>query len=79
MNVSKDLINKQRHASLHWNALTLPLVRNQDVVDASEFDVDLEAEVGQCLRRGLDYVLHLDTLSGHAEQGVSNPLHLSCG
>jgi len=56
----------------------LPLVWNQDVVDSSQFDVDLEAEVGQRLRGRLHHVLHLDALGGHAEEGVSHPLHLSC-
>lgn len=55
------------------------MVWNQDVVDASQFNVDLQTEVGEGLRRRLHYVLHLDTLGGHAKEGVSHPLHLSCG
>ncbi len=43
-----------------------PLMRHQDVVDAAEFDVDFEAEVGERLRRGFHHVLHLNTLSGHS-------------
>ena len=57
----------------------LPLVRHQDVVDAPQFGVDLQAEVGQGLGGRLHHVLHLDTLGGHAQQGVSHPLHLRCG
>lgn len=51
---------------------------NQDVVDASQLDVDLEAEVGERLRGRLHYVLHLHTLGRHAKEGVAHPLHLSC-
>lgn len=54
-------------------------MRQQDVVDPSQFDIDLQAEVGQRLRRRLHHVLHLDALSGHAKEGVSDPLHLRCG
>lgn len=49
---------------------------NQDVVDATQFSIDLEAEVGKRLRGGLYHVLHLDTLGCHAQQSVSNTLHL---
>ena len=59
--------------------LILPLVWNQDVVDSSQLDVDLEAEVREGLRGRLHHVLHLHTLRGHAQQGVPHPLHLSCG
>lgn len=52
---------------------------DQDVVDASQFDVNFEAEVGKCLRRRLHYVFDLNTLSGHPQQRVSDPLHFSCG
>ena len=51
---------------------------HQDVVDAPQFGVDLQTEVGQGLGGGLHHVLHLDTLGGHAQQGVSHPLHLRC-
>lgn len=54
-------------------------MRHQDVVDASQLGVDLEAQVGERLRGRLHYVLHLHTLSGHAKKGVPHPLHLSCG
>ena len=52
------------------------MVRDQDVVDSSQLDVDLEAEVGQRLGRRLHHVFHLDTLRGHAQEGVSHTLHL---
>ena len=61
------------------SVLRVPLVRNQDVVDSSQFDVDLEAEVWEGLRGRLHHILHLHTLSGHAEEGVTHPLHLRCG
>lgn len=54
-------------------------MRNQDVIDASQLDVDLEAEVGEGLWGRLHYVLHLHALGGHAQEGVSHPLHLSWG
>jgi len=54
-------------------------VRHQDVVDAAQLHVDLEAEVGEGLRGRLHHVLHLDALRGHAQQGVSHTLHLRYG
>lgn len=54
-------------------------MRHQDVVDAAQLGVDLEAEVGEGLRRRLHYVLHLHALGGHAEESVTHPLHLGCG
>ena len=51
-------------------------MRYQDVVDASQLDVDLEAEVGEGLRGRLHHILHLDALGGHAQEGVSYTLHL---
>ena len=56
-----------------------PLVRHQDVVDASQLHIDLEAEVGEGLRGRLHYVLHLDTLRGHAQERVSHTLYLRYG
>ena len=56
-----------------------PDAGHQDAVDAAQLDVDLEAEVGERLRRGLVDVLGLDALGGQAEDGVSHPLHLGCG
>ncbi len=53
-------------------------MRHQDVVDASQLGVDLEAQVGEGLRRRLHYVLHLHTLGCHAEESIPHPLHLSC-
>ena len=52
------------------------MVRHQDVVDAPQLDVDLQAEVGEGLGGGLHHVLHLDTLGGHAQESVSHTLHL---
>lgn len=40
---------------------------HQHIVDASQFGVDLEAEIGQGLRGGLHHVLHLHALSGHSQ------------
>ena len=40
-----------------------PDARHQDGVDAAEFDVDLQAEVGQRLRRRLVHVLGLEKVS----------------
>lgn len=77
------LKNKQtNHQSLLisvWSLVSLPLMWNQNVVDASQFDIDLEAEVREGLRGRFYYVLHLHALGGHAEEGVTHPLHLSCG
>lgn len=58
---------------------SLPLVGHQDIVDSPQLDIDLEAEVGEGLGGRLHHVLHLDTLSGHAQESVSYPLHLRCG
>lgn len=52
-------------------------MRHQDVVDASQLGVDLEAQVGEGLRGRLHYVLHLHTLGCHAKESVANPLYLS--
>lgn len=51
-------------------------MRHQNIVDASQLGVDLEAEVGESLWGRLHHVLHLHTLGGHAEQRVAHPLHL---
>lgn len=53
-------------------------MRHQDVVDASQLGVDLEAQIGEGLRGGLHYVLHLHTLGCHAKERVPDPLYLSC-
>lgn len=53
-----------------------PLVRHQDIVDPSQLHIDFEAEVGQSLRRCLHHILNLDTLRGHAEEGVTHTLYL---
>lgn len=52
-------------------------MRHQDVVDASQLGVDLEAQVGEGLRGRLHYVLHLHTLGCHAKESVPHPLYLS--
>lgn len=49
----------------------------QDIVDASQFSIDLQTQVGQGLRGRLHYVFHLHTLRGHAEKSVTHSLHLS--
>ena len=50
--------------------------RHQDRVDTAELHVDLEAEVGECLRAGLVDVLGLDALGGHTQHCVAHSLHL---
>ena len=50
--------------------------RDENGVDASEFDVDFEAEVGQGLGRRLVDVLGLDALRGHAQDRVAHALDL---
>lgn len=55
---------------------TSPLMGYQNVVDATQFSIDLEAEVGECLRGGLHHILHLDTLGCHSQQSISNTLYL---
>lgn len=54
-----------------------PLVWHQNVVDASQLHIDLEAEVGERLRWRLHYVLNLNALCGHAQECVSHTLYLS--
>ena len=50
----------------------------ENVVDAAELDVDLEAEVGERLWRCTSDVLCLDALGDEPEHDVSHPLHLGC-
>lgn len=45
------------------------------VVDAAQFDVDLETQVGEGLRGGLHHILYLNALSGHSQKSVSNTFH----
>lgn len=52
-------------------------MRHQDVVDPSQFGIDLQTKVGQGLRGRLHHVLHLDALRGHAQKCVAHSLHLS--
>ncbi len=59
-------------------ACTVPDAGQQDVVDPTQLHVDLEAEVGQRLRRRLVHVLGLDALRREPEHDVSDALHLSC-
>lgn len=56
--------------------LPSPALWKKNVVDSTQFDINLEAEVGKGLRCGLLYILHLDTLCSHAKNSVSNTLHL---
>lgn len=56
----------------HW----WPALGQQDVVHASQLDVDLQAEVGQRLWRGPLHVLHLHALRGHPQHCVSHALDL---
>lgn len=55
-----------------------PALWQEDVVDSSQLDIDLQAEVGESLRCCLLNIFHLHTLCGHAEYGVSNTLHFGC-
>lgn len=57
----------------------LPPLGQQDVVHASQLDVDLQAEVGQGLRCGPLHILHLHTLCGHPQHRVPHALDLGCG
>ena len=50
---------------------------HQDTVDPSELDIDLETEVGECLRRCFVHILGLDTLSCHSQDCIANSLDLS--
>ena len=54
-----------------------PDVGDQYAVDASQLNVDLQAEVGKGLGRGTVHVLQLHTLRGHAQLCVPYTLHLS--
>ncbi len=49
----------------------------QYVVDATQFDVDLETEIGEGLRGGFQHILHLNALSGHSQKSVSNTFYFS--
>ncbi len=49
----------------------------QDGIDAAQLHIDLETEIGEGLRRGFVHILHLYALGGHAQEGVTHPLHLS--
>ncbi len=53
-----------------------PHLGDEDGVDAPELRVDLEAEVGEHLRRRPGHVLGLDALGGNAQHAVAHPLHL---
>ena len=55
-----------------WDA---PHARHEDVVDAAQLDVDLEAEVGERLRRRLVHVLRLNTLRRKSAHDVTHALH----
>ena len=51
----------------------------EDAVNPAQFDVDLEAEVGEGLGGRLQYILHLNTLRGHSKESVTYTLHLGWG
>lgn len=57
--------------------ILLPLVGYQYVVDATQFDIDLETEIGEGLRGGFNHILHLNALSGHSQKSVSNTFYFS--
>ena len=56
----------------------IPYAGEKNAVDATQLDVDLEAEVGQRLWCGLVHVLGLHALGRQPEHDVPNPLHLRC-
>lgn len=56
----------------------LPALRQKDVVDSAQLDIDLETEVGEGLWSGLLHVLHLHTLGGHAQHRVAHTLDFGC-
>lgn len=56
-----------------------PQGRHKDRVDPAQFDVDLQAEVAESLRRGFVHVFPLHALSGHPEDRVADALHFGCG
>ena len=58
--------------------MDIPYAGEKNAVDAAQLDVDLEAEVGQRLRRGLVDVLGLHALGRQPKHDVPNPLHLRC-
>jgi hypothetical protein len=53
-----------------------PHLGDEDGVDAAQLGVDLEAEVGEHLRRRTGHILGLDALGGDAQHTVTHPLHL---
>lgn len=53
----------------------LPLVGYQYIVDAPQFGVNLETEIGERLRGSFYHILYLDTLGCHAKQSVTNTLY----
>jgi hypothetical protein len=53
-----------------------PHLGDEDGVDAAQLGIDLEAEVGEHLRRRPRHVLGLDALGGDAQHAVPHPLHL---
>lgn len=69
---------QRRPHGFSYRDLHPPALREEDVVDPAQLDVDLQTEVGEGLRRRLLNVLHLHALRGHAEHRVANALHLSC-
>lgn len=59
-------VNSEGQPELMIECVSSPLMGHQDIVDAPQLGVDLEAEVGEGLGGRLHHVLHLDTLSGHS-------------
>ena len=54
----------------------IPYSRHQNAVNSTQFDVDLETEVGESLGGGTHNVLKLDTLRGHTQHCITHTLHL---
>ena len=52
-----------------------PNGRYQYVVDAAQFDVDLETQIGQRLRRRPCHILGLNALSRDSNQSVTHSLY----
>jgi len=63
---------------LGWRGKYLPNTRQENVVDAAQFHVDFETQIGQGLWSCLVHILGLYTLSGQSKHDVTYTLHLSC-
>ena len=53
-----------------------PLRWHEYIIHAAQFDIYLQTQIGQCLRRGLVHILRLNALSRQADQCVTHAFHL---